>query len=152
MQYAGNSTKALRLSVDASLKKLRTEYIDILYLHMVSPDSIVAVNAFLAHLAQWNWDTSVEEVINSLHNLVVSGKVLYLVRCCLRTVYASAHGRLQGISDTPAWIVSKANLYARMTGKTPFVVYQGSWNVMQRDFERDIIPMALSEGEPYRYP
>ncbi|KAI0709650.1 aryl-alcohol dehydrogenase [Cerioporus squamosus] len=111
VHYSGNSTKALRVSVDASLKKLRTEYIDILYLHV------------------WNWDASVEEVMNSLHNLVVSGKVLYL-----------------GISDTPAWIVSKANLYARLTGKTPFVVYQGSWSVLHRDFERDIIPMALSEG------
>ena len=154
VQYAGNSTKALRLSVDASLKKLRTEYIDILYLHMVSPESSYRCR-HIPHLAQWNWDTSVQEVMSSLHNLVVSGKVLYLVshglcRCALCTT--SAHCGSQGISDTPAWIVSKANLYARITGKTPFVVYQGSWNVMQRDFERDIIPMALSEGEPYRYP
>ena len=27
----------------------------------------------------WAYDTSVEEVMNSLHNLVVTGKVLYLV-------------------------------------------------------------------------
>jgi aryl-alcohol dehydrogenase-like predicted oxidoreductase len=33
--------------------------------------------------------------MHSLHNLVVSGKVLYL-----------------GISDTPAWIVAAANTYA----------------------------------------
>lgn len=52
----------------------------------------------------------------------------------------------QGISDTPAWVVSKANTYARMSGKTPFVIYQGAWNVLQRDFERDIIPMARAEG------
>ena len=37
-----------------------------------------------------------------------------------------------------------------MAGKTPFVVYQGAWNVLQRDFERDIIPMAREEGE-YSY-
>jgi len=85
--------------------------IDILYLHW------------------WDYSTSVEEVVNSLHNLVVSGKVLYL-----------------GISDTPAWIVAKANQYARDHGKTPFVIYQGRWNVLTRDFERDIIPMARSEG------
>ena len=29
---------------------------------------------------------------------------------------------------------------------TPFVVYQGAWNVMDRSFEREIIPMARSEG------
>ncbi|KAF8824047.1 hypothetical protein HHX47_DHR9000145 [Lentinula edodes] len=52
----------------------------------------------------------------------------------------------QGISDTPAWIVSQANEYARSNGKTPFVVYQGLWNILDRSFERDIIPMARSLG------
>ena len=37
-------------------------------------------------------------------------------------------------------------MYARMANKTPFVVYQGAWSVLQRDFERDIIPMARQEG------
>ena len=67
--------------------------------------------------------------MNNLHALVKAGKVLYL-----------------GISDTPAWIVSSANRYARCMGKTPFVVYQGAWSVLERDFERDIIPMARAEG------
>jgi aryl-alcohol dehydrogenase-like predicted oxidoreductase len=31
--YAGNSTKSLRVSVEASLKKLQTDYIDLLYVH-----------------------------------------------------------------------------------------------------------------------
>ena len=53
----------------------------------------------------------------------------------------------QGISDTPAWIVAKANQYARCQGKTPFVIYQGAWSILQRDFERDIIPMARAEGQ-----
>ncbi|KAI8989167.1 hypothetical protein BD414DRAFT_415083 [Trametes punicea] len=110
-QYTGNNLKSLRLSVEASLKKLRTDYIDILYVHW------------------WDFDTTMEEVMNGLHNLVVARKVLYL-----------------GISDTPAWIVSKANLYARLMGKTPFVIYQGAWSILQRDFERDIIPMAREEG------
>ena len=67
--------------------------------------------------------------MNGLHALVMSGKVLYL-----------------GISDTPAWIVSSANRYARDHGKTPFSVYQGQWNVMLRDLEREVIPMARAEG------
>ena len=51
-----------------------------------------------------------------------------------------------GVSDTPAWVVARANTYARLTGKTPFVVYQGAWSIMQRDLERDILPMCLAEG------
>ncbi|CUS23792.1 LAQU0S12e00122g1_1 [Lachancea quebecensis] len=77
----------------------------------------------------WDQMTSVEEVMDSLHILVQQGKVLYL-----------------GISDTPAWVVSAANTYARDHGKTPFSVYQGRWNVMTRDFEREIIPMARAYG------
>ncbi|EKM57132.1 uncharacterized protein PHACADRAFT_142331 [Phanerochaete carnosa HHB-10118-sp] len=110
-QYVGNSLKSMHNSLNASLKKLRTNYVDIFYVHW------------------WDYATSVEEVMNGLHNLVVQGKVLYL-----------------GVSDTPAWIVSKANTYARLTGKTPFSIYQGAWNIMQRDFERDILPMAVQEG------
>ena len=52
----------------------------------------------------------------------------------------------QGISDTPAWIVPKANQYAKDHGKTPFSIYQGRWSVLERSFERDIIPMARAEG------
>ena len=43
-------------------------------------------------------------------------------------------------------MVVKANQYAKYHGKTPFAVYQGQWNVLERSFERDIIPMARSEG------
>ncbi|KAG2129115.1 NADP-dependent oxidoreductase domain-containing protein [Suillus clintonianus] len=111
VNYTGNNVKSMRISVEASLKKLRTSYIDIFYLHW------------------WDFDTSIEEVMNGLHILIQQGKVLYL-----------------GISDTPAWIVSKANQYARDYGKTPFVIYQGMWNVLERSFERDIIPMARAEG------
>lgn len=100
------------ISVEASLKKLRTSYIDILYVHW------------------WDYDTSIEEVMNGLDNIVKAGKVLYL-----------------GVSDTPAWVVSQCNQYAKDHGKAQFVLYQGNWNVMARSFERDIIPMARSLGE-----
>jgi aryl-alcohol dehydrogenase-like predicted oxidoreductase len=48
--------------------------------------------------------------------------------------------------DTPAWIVAKANQWAKCHGKTPFSIYQGKWSILERSFERDIIPMAKSEG------
>ncbi|KAF5340608.1 hypothetical protein D9611_007428 [Ephemerocybe angulata] len=109
--YGGNSVKTLHISVKASLKKLRTDYIDLLYVHY------------------WDFQTSISEVMQALHGLVLAGKVLYL-----------------GVSDTPAWVVSKANQYARDHALTPFSVYQGEWSVLQRSFERDIIPMARDEG------
>ncbi|KAH7169660.1 aryl-alcohol dehydrogenase AAD14 [Fusarium flagelliforme] len=111
VNYAGNHKKSLRLSVEASLRKLQTNYIDLLYVHW------------------WDWSTSIEELMDSLHILVEQGKVLYL-----------------GVSDTPAWVASAANTYAKAHGKTPFSVYQGRWNIMHRDFERDIIPMARHFG------
>lgn len=111
INYIGNSAKTMHVSVRESLRKLRTDYIDILYVHC------------------WTFDTSIEELMNSLHDLVVAKKVLYL-----------------GISNTPAWVVSQANQYAVDHGKTPFAVYQGAWNVMDRAFERDIIPMARQWG------
>ncbi|WYZ33735.1 hypothetical protein EsH8_I_000011 [Colletotrichum jinshuiense] len=109
--YGGNSIKSMKHSVGESLKKLQTTYIDIFYLHW------------------WDYSTSIPEVMHSLNDLVVSGKVHYL-----------------GVSDTPAWVVSKANQYARSTGLRQFVVYQGNWNASMRDFERDIIPMCMDEG------
>jgi aryl-alcohol dehydrogenase-like predicted oxidoreductase len=111
VNYSGNHRKSIHLSVQDSLRKLQTSYIDLLYIHW------------------WDWTTSITELMDALHILVVQGKVLYL-----------------GASDTPAWVVASANTYALSHGKTPFSVYQGRWNVMSREFERDIIPMARHFG------
>jgi aryl-alcohol dehydrogenase-like predicted oxidoreductase len=132
--YAGNNVKSMHISVEASLKKLRTTYIDILYVHW------------------WDWETSIEEMMNGLHALVQQGKVLYLVewqKPSLLLVF-SFNLLFQGISDTPAWVVAQANQYARDHGKTPFVIYQGLWNIIERSFERDIIPMCKAHGTFHR--
>ena len=47
----------------------------------------------------------------------------------------------------PAWVVAKANQYARDHALTPFIIYQGLWNIMDRSLEREVIPMARSEGD-----
>ncbi|CAG8211108.1 unnamed protein product [Penicillium olsonii] len=108
--YGGNGTKSMRLSLEASLEKLQTKYVDLFYVHW------------------WDYATSIPELMHALNDLVASGKVLYL-----------------GISDTPAWVVSKANQYARDHALRPFVVYQGMWNASTRDMERDILPMCRDE-------
>ncbi|KAL5333463.1 Aldo/keto reductase [Aspergillus crustosus] len=110
--YVGNSMKSMHLSVEASLKKLQTEYIDVLYLHW------------------WDLTTGVEEVMHGLNVLINAGKVLYL-----------------GVSDTPAWVVVKANDYARVNGLRLFSVYQGQWSASLRDMEREVIPMRRDQGK-----
>jgi aryl-alcohol dehydrogenase-like predicted oxidoreductase len=56
----GNSRKNMRQSVERSLRRLQTEYIDLLYLHM------------------WDFFTPVEEVLRGLDDLVRQGKVNYI--------------------------------------------------------------------------
>lgn len=73
--------------------------------------------------------TQIPELMQSLNTLITQGKVLYL-----------------GISDTPAWVVVKANAYAREHGLRPFSIYQGRYSALMRDLERDIIPMCRDEG------
>ena len=54
---AGNSRKNLRSSVEASLRRLRTDYLDLLWVHA------------------WDYTTPVEEVMRGLDDLVSAGKV-----------------------------------------------------------------------------
>ena len=56
---SGNNRKNMMRSVEASLKRLQTDYIDVLYLHI------------------WDWLTPVEEVLRGLDDLVRQGKILY---------------------------------------------------------------------------
>lgn len=109
--HGGNSRRSAHISLRDSLRKLRTDYVDILYVHW------------------WDSTASIREVMDTLHGFVQQGRVMYL-----------------GVSNTPAWIVSAASQYALDHGKTPFAIYQGRWNVMRRDLERDIIPMARRYG------
>ena len=52
----------MHVSLHESLKKLRTSYVDIFYIHF------------------WGYDTTIPEVMGRLHDFVAAGKVLYLVR------------------------------------------------------------------------
>ena len=47
-----------------------------------------------------------------------------------------------GVSDTPAWIVSRANLLAELRGWTPFVGLQIQYSLIERSVERELTPMA----------
>jgi aryl-alcohol dehydrogenase-like predicted oxidoreductase len=57
---AGLSRKAIFAELDASLKRLQTDYIDLYQIH------------------RWDYDTPVEETLEALHDAVKSGKVRYI--------------------------------------------------------------------------
>ncbi|KAJ3335078.1 hypothetical protein HDU93_006558 [Gonapodya sp. JEL0774] len=81
------------------------------------------------YIHYWTYLSSPEEVMSTFHSLVLQGKVLY-----------------PAISDAPAWVVATANMLAEQKGWTPFVLYQGHYNMGLRDLERDVMPMCKHFG------
>ena len=104
---AGNQRKNMMQSVEASLKRLNTDYIDLYWLHV------------------WDFLTPVEEVMRAFDDLIRQGKVLYI-----------------GISDAPAWVVSRANTLAELRGWTQFVGLQVEYSLIERTCDRELLPMA----------
>jgi aryl-alcohol dehydrogenase-like predicted oxidoreductase len=104
---SGNHRKSLVRSIEISLKRLKADYIDLLWLN------------------SWDFMTPVEEIMRALDDVVRQGKVLYF-----------------GISNTPAWFISRANTLAELRGWTPFIALQLWYNLLKRDIERELLPMA----------
>lgn len=73
----------------------------------------------------WDVFTPVEEVVDALDDVVHAGKALYV-----------------GISDTPAWVVSRAVTLAELRGRSRFVALQVPYSLVRREVERDLLPMA----------
>lgn len=107
----GNHRKSMMASVESSLRRLQTDYIDLLYLHL------------------WDGTTPVNEILRGLDDLVTSGKVLYV-----------------GISDTPAWQVSRMQAIAELRGWAPLIALQIEYSLIERTGERELIPMAREMG------
>ena len=108
---AGNHRKNLVQSLEASLRRLQTDYVDLLYVHA------------------WDFTVAPDEVMRALQDVVHSGKVLHV-----------------GVSDTPAWVVARANTLAELRGWSPFVSLQVEYSLSERTPERDLIPMARELG------
>ncbi|WP_328723460.1 aldo/keto reductase [Streptomyces sp. NBC_00247] len=78
----GPHRKSLFASVEASLRQLNTDYIDLLYLHV------------------WDFTTPVEEILRGLDDLVRQGKVLYVA---ISNAPAWQVSRMQAIADLRGW-------------------------------------------------
>jgi len=66
-----------------------------------------------------------DQVMRNLDDVVRSGKAYHVA-----------------VSDTPAWLISKANTIADLRGWSPFVGLQTRYNLIDRSFEFDLGPMA----------
>ena len=107
----GASRRNLVSSLDASLKRLNTDYIDIYFLH---------------HLDEY---TPIEETLRALDDVVAQGKV-----------------RCTGVSNFAAWQIAKALGVAAHNGWTPFHCVQPMYNLVKRQAEVEILPLAQSEN------
>jgi aryl-alcohol dehydrogenase-like predicted oxidoreductase len=103
----GNSRRAMMQSVEASLRRLGTDRIDLLWLHF------------------WDFTTPLDEVLRAADDLVRAGKILYF-----------------GLSDTPAWLASRAVTIAELTRSAPVAALQLEYNAATRDVEHELLPLA----------
>lgn len=83
----------------------------------------------LLHLHQIDLSTPLEETIRALDDLVRSGKVRYL-----------------GVSNFPAWMVTKASSISDARGWERFVCNQVHYSLLCRDIEFELVPSALDAG------
>ena len=106
----GGSRRHLISSLETSLKRLNTEYIDIYFLH------------------RFDEQTPLEGTLRALEDVVAQGKVRYI-----------------GVSNFAAWQVAKALGISACNGWTSFDCIQPMYNLIKRQAEVEILPLAKSE-------
>lgn len=107
----GNSRQAMIASVEASLNRLRTDRIDLYWVHV--PDGV----------------TPVDEIMRGFEDLVRQGKILYA-----------------GLSDFPAWRVSRAVTLAELRGTVPVAALQLENSLVARTAEAELIEAGNALG------
>jgi len=107
----GGSRRHLAASLEASLRRLNTEYLDIYFLH------------------RFDELTPLEETLRALDDAVAQGKVRYI-----------------GNSNFAAWQIAKALGVSALNGWTPFHCLQPMYNLIKRQAEVEILPMAEAEN------
>lgn len=108
---AGLSRKAIMHEIDQSLSRLGTDYVDLYQIH------------------RWDRHTPIEETLEALHDVVKTGKALYI-----------------GASSMWAWQFSKVLHLADSQGWTRFTTMQNHYNLLNREEEREMLPLCRAEG------
>ncbi len=108
---AGLSRAAIMHEVDASLRRLGVDHVDLYQVHRFDPH------------------TPVEETMEALHDVVKAGKARYL-----------------GASSMWAWQFQRMQHVAETHGWTRFVSMQDHYNLLQREEEREMLPLCAADG------
>lgn len=103
----GAGAKNIHRALDASLRRLGTDYIDLYWMHA------------------WDHVTPVEEVLQSLGDLVHAGKIRYF-----------------GFSDIPAWYATKAATLASVHAIPGPIALQPEYSLIERSIEREHLPAS----------
>src|SRR3954467_5213592 len=111
VNQVGLSRSHILASIDASLRRLELDHVDLYQIHGFDPV------------------TPIEETVRALDDVVRSGKARYV-----------------GFSNLPAWLAMKAIGFAQANGLARFESAQVYYSIAGRDIEREIVPMAESEG------
>lgn len=107
----GSSRKNLMTSIEASLRRLKTDYIDIYHMHGMDAN------------------TPVEETLQTLHDLVQSGKVRYIA-----------------CSNFSAWHLMKSLSTSDRLGLSRYVAHQVYYSLVGRDLEWELMPLARDQN------
>jgi aryl-alcohol dehydrogenase-like predicted oxidoreductase len=107
----GSSRFHLIEALDASLRRLQTDHVDIYFMH--------AFDAL----------TPVDETLRALDDMVRAGKIRYI-----------------GCSNFSGWHVMKSIATSERYGLARYVAYQGYYSLIGRDYEWELMPLALAEG------
>jgi 1-deoxyxylulose-5-phosphate synthase len=83
----------------------------------------------LYQIHRWDYETPIEETLEALHDVVKSGKARYI-----------------GASSMFAWQFCKALYLADLHDWTRFVSMQPHYNLLNREEEREMLPLCLAEG------
>jgi len=83
----------------------------------------------LYQIHRWDKHTPIEETLEALHDVVQAGKARYI-----------------GASSMYAWQFAKALYLADLHGWTRFVSMQNHYNLLNREEEREMMPLCAAEG------
>jgi len=107
----GNGRKNIHRALEGSLRRLQTDYVDLYWMHV------------------WDMVTPVEEVLQTLGDLVRAGKIRYF-----------------GFSDIPAWYAAKAATLATAYALPGPIALQLEYSLVSRSIEHEHIPAARECG------